>query len=328
MGSPVISVVIPTFNRGEAILHTLKSLETQSYPAQSYEVLVVDSSNDESVEVLRRYELAHDKAYALRIIREERPGLHYAKNTGAIQARGEIVAVIEDDARADAGWLQALSDVFREPDVAAAGGRVEPLWLGQPPQWMQPFFVFLTLFSPGNELRPVNDEYLVGCNLAVRREVLFKSGGYNPDLVKGELLGDGEAGLQRKILGRGLGKVMYVPDALVHHEVPEKRLTFEYMLSRMRAEGACVAHTIFQEQKPDMLGLLALALEKGGKGLHRFWTASQADRQGHTYFDNRFRAASYLRQSAYFFKLATDRRFREFAAREEWMEAEAGGASF
>ncbi|MFW5487274.1 MAG: glycosyltransferase [Desulfovibrio sp.] len=327
MASPLISVVIPTFNRGGAILHTLKSLETQSLPSQSYEVLVVDSSNDDSVDILRRYEQAHDKPYDFRVIREERAGLHYAKNTGTIEARGEIVAVIEDDARADVNWLQTLVDAFDDPAVAAAGGRVEPLWFGQPPTWMEPFYVFLTLFSPGKETRPVQGECLVGCNIAVRRDILFKAGGYNPDLIKGRIIGDGEAGLQRKIFSRGLGKVMYVPAALVHHEVPQKRLTFEYMLSRMEAEGACVAHMIFQEKKPEATGLLTLAAEKAWKGVYRYWLSWRAEAESHAYYDNRFRSASYFRESAYYLKLVTDTNFREFAAREDWMKGEAGGGA-
>jgi glycosyltransferase involved in cell wall biosynthesis len=62
----------------------------------------------------------------VRYVREERPGLDWARNHGIAEARYDITAFTDDDARPDRGWLRAIAHAFAEPEVMAVTGLVAP----------------------------------------------------------------------------------------------------------------------------------------------------------------------------------------------------------
>lgn len=94
--SPLISVVIATYNMGQYLPLALDSALRQSYP--SLDVIVVDDgSTDDSVEALRPF--LDDPR--VRYIRQENAGQASAKNRGIGEARGELVAFLD----ADDVWL-------------------------------------------------------------------------------------------------------------------------------------------------------------------------------------------------------------------------------
>ena len=79
-----------------------------------------------------------------------------------------------------------------------------------------------------------------GCNMAVRKSVLFEIGGFNPDGIGDKrsiwLRGDGECGMENKILTRGL-KLFYDPQAWLFHRIPQSRLTPDYFYWRLFIQG-------------------------------------------------------------------------------------------
>ena len=86
---PSVSVVICTRDRPEELRRCLASLPAQTL--RPLEVIVVDNAS--SGEATRTAALNAGVVY----VREDRPGLDYARNTGAATARGEIVAYTDDD---------------------------------------------------------------------------------------------------------------------------------------------------------------------------------------------------------------------------------------
>ena len=98
---PKISVVICTFNRHEMLLEAIMSIELQDLPDQEYELIIVDNSDD-----LRAREQFRDGlqiSCAHRCLDEARPGLSRARNIGIHAARADLVAFLDDDARACIG---------------------------------------------------------------------------------------------------------------------------------------------------------------------------------------------------------------------------------
>src|ERR1700759_5182615 len=90
---PLVSVVIPTFNRRHLILRALQSVVEQTYP--HLEVIVVDdASTDGTVEFL---ESKHFNV-PLRVIRiEQNSGPSAARNKGIACASGKYVALLDSD---------------------------------------------------------------------------------------------------------------------------------------------------------------------------------------------------------------------------------------
>lgn len=113
----LVSVVVCTYNRADYLDVCLLSLQRQSYP--NYETIVVNGpSTDETNKVLAKYPAVKV------ILQKELNGLSFARNLGIRVAKGEIVAFIDDDAVADARWLEKLAAGYTDPDVGGVGGLV------------------------------------------------------------------------------------------------------------------------------------------------------------------------------------------------------------
>lgn len=236
------SVIIPTYgHRPDYLRNAQLSVQDQSLPADDYEILVVDNSPGDSAFSIVE-EVNRNGGHVVRYIRTPVVGLHHARHTGAREATGEILVYIDDDVVVHREWLAALLQPFEDPQVACDGGKILPLWEAQPPEWYSQFNPqYLSLLDLGGETRKLRWPACVwGCNMAVRREVLHRLGGFNPDALGDRKLiwlrGDGECGLQEKIYDAGLC-VVYVPGAWVHHRIPASRLTPEHFFWRFFIQG-------------------------------------------------------------------------------------------
>lgn len=94
MPQPLISVIIPTYNKGHVLAATLHALQEQTVPADQYEVLVIDDGSTDGTEALvAGLTPAHRQAYR----RQENLGAGQARNDGAEMARGEILLFLDAD---------------------------------------------------------------------------------------------------------------------------------------------------------------------------------------------------------------------------------------
>lgn len=118
-GQPLVSIVIPVYNKHLYTFHCLRSL-LPTLDGIACEVIVVDDrSQDETAEMLAAMT-------GLRVLRnEENQGFIRSCNAGARLARGEFLVLLNNDTEPKAGWLQALLATFREmPDAGMAGARL------------------------------------------------------------------------------------------------------------------------------------------------------------------------------------------------------------
>src|SRR4051794_14880310 len=118
MAQPVVSVVVPTRGRADYLEVALASLAGQDL-AEPYEVIVVDDgSSDRTPEVVA--------AAGVRSLRHERRRtLNAARNSGVGAAAADLIALVDDDVDAPAGWLRALVEgATRHPDAEAFGGPI------------------------------------------------------------------------------------------------------------------------------------------------------------------------------------------------------------
>lgn len=99
----LFSVVICTFNRADMVGRAIRSVLAQTF--EGFELIVVDDgSTDETPSMIASFE---DRR--MRIIRRLNGGLSAARNTGIAAASGRYVTFLDDDDRADPGWLESLA---------------------------------------------------------------------------------------------------------------------------------------------------------------------------------------------------------------------------
>jgi glycosyltransferase involved in cell wall biosynthesis len=184
----------------------------------------------------------------IRYYYESQPGLHMGRHKGAKEARGKILTYCDDDIVAENTWLEGIYESFQDPEVVLVGGKIMPLYEGEVPDWLNSFWTvneygrslgYLSLLDFGNEVREIPSYYVYGCNFSIRKDILFKLGGFNPDSMPQDLIrfrGDGESALSLKIMEKGY-KVVYNPKASIKHRVPKERMTIEYFCKRSFNQG-------------------------------------------------------------------------------------------
>ena len=119
VAQPRVSVVIPHLNTPDVLLRCLASVAGQVLDRGAVEIIVADNGSTVPLDAVRA---AYPK---VRIVVERAPGPGLARNAGAAIARAPVLAFIDADCRAEAGWLQAAVDaVEADPARAVVGGDV------------------------------------------------------------------------------------------------------------------------------------------------------------------------------------------------------------
>ena len=117
---PFFSIIIPTYARPKQLAVCLESLVRLDYPRARFEVIVVDDGSDKPPEtVVAQF---HDRLNVT-LLTQPHAGPATARNTGATQAKGEILAFTDDDCTPASNWLQTLAAHFSETPAYAIGGQ-------------------------------------------------------------------------------------------------------------------------------------------------------------------------------------------------------------
>lgn len=244
-----VTIIIPTYNRSKILGKTIESCVNQSYPKESFEIIIADNnSTDNTRAVVEEWQKKSD--VRITYIHEPRQGAHYARNTAAKQSDSELLYFTDDDMIADKDALRNIVKVFdMNYNVAVAGGKVLPKWEFDPPEWLEKYFKngALSLIEKSEKLIIASyDLGIYSCHQAILRSVLFECGGFNPDIEKENLVGNGETGLNIKILEAGYN-FAYIDDSVSYHEIPRSRMTQKYLNSRMGNQGNCDSFTLFRK---------------------------------------------------------------------------------
>lgn len=168
-------------------------------------------------------------------------GLSDARNTGMAHATRDVIAFIDDDATADADWLERLVQHYHDPKVLAVGGRITPTWPAGRPHWFPAEFDWVIGCSyKGQPEAVARVRNLIGCNMSVRRTCLHRIEGFRTGLGR---VGDNAAGCEETDFFIRLrdeftdGVILLDPSARVHHVISPNRTHWPYFIGRCRAEG-------------------------------------------------------------------------------------------
>lgn len=262
-----ISVVICVFTeqRWDDILAAVTSIREQRYPA--HEIIVSVDHNPDLFERLKQ--VLPD---VIVIENAEGRGLSGGKNTGAARAGGDVVAYLDDDAVADAGWLETFALAYQDPAVMGVGGRTLSMWPGAPssrellehPSSVTALLAGLPLAEAGGRPRWFPEEFdwtvggtyrgmvagrvrnVLGGNASFRREVFDLAGGFHTGIgrshqknsEKHRPLGCEETEFCIRLRQRHPQTVLLYDDrAVIWHRVPDIRARLRYFRQRCYAEG-------------------------------------------------------------------------------------------
>src|SRR5262249_13382430 len=242
-----ISIVIATYNRAQRLEGTLAALASQEIPdSLKWEIVVVDNnSRDSTADAVAAF--CRTATVPVRYVFEPRQGLSHARNRGVREARGSILAFIDDDVVPAPDWVAQVSAAIDRWNADGVGGRILPRWESPPPAWLAASPRLLRLLAimdyDGSGLLslPLQRQPQVwGANMAFRRELFDRVGEFDPRLgvVGDKLFKCGESDLVHRALELGL-KIAYDAALTVFHRIGADRMRKAYFrrLVFERAQG-------------------------------------------------------------------------------------------
>ena len=233
---PEVSVVVcaHTLDRWDDISRGMKALAEQSQPP--LEVLLVVDHNDE---LLARASEAFPNVRVLPNV--NRAGANGGRNTGVAEAKGSVIAFLDDDARPEPDWVERLASAYDDPSVQAVGGYADPVWPDRRPAHLPHELDWIVGCTyQGQPTSRADVRNLWGCNMSMRKDAFEQVGTFNEDIGRIGLIplgADDTEWFIRLAQKRPGSRVVFEPRALVHHRVTEPRTTWAYLRSRSHAEG-------------------------------------------------------------------------------------------
>ena len=121
MGLPNVSVVLVNFRGIDDTLNAIKSIQETNYPKDQLEIVVVDNaSGDNSVEKLK---ILGNKIVLVEA--NENLGFAGGVNLGVKKSAGEVIGLLNNDAKCDVNWINTAVDTFlNDKDVASVASKV------------------------------------------------------------------------------------------------------------------------------------------------------------------------------------------------------------
>ncbi len=209
-----ISLIIPSYNRQNIVLNTLKELGNQS--VQQFEVIIVDQTPLVNADLkLYKYDQIDYK-----YIQIEEIGLPNARNVGADNSKGNILIFIDDDCIPDNNLVQSYMDLFKSADqeIWCFGGKVieknsdifmeDAFLVGG---WITWYGKTLKNFVTDNS---GECEWAPGGNFAVKRSKFLEVGGFDKNFIGNAMLEDGDFGYTIRENG---GQIWYSPIPAIEH---------------------------------------------------------------------------------------------------------------
>jgi glycosyltransferase involved in cell wall biosynthesis len=234
---PLVSIVICTYKREKYLPICLDHLKKQEASYEKFEVVIVDNnSKDNTPEICKKF-IEENEKMNISYFLETNPGLSNARNRGITEAKGELIAFIDDDGYAKSDYVSVLIDILKNDDYQeyiAFGGKVEPFYNpGKKPKWISKYIEgVVSRVDLGEKIKAFDKKYPAGCNMIFRRSAFEKFGSFNNDL---HTRGDDKYMFDK--LKKQKQKVLYIPSLYVDHFIDDYRLEKKFIAKLSKIIG-------------------------------------------------------------------------------------------
>ncbi|MBE9038749.1 glycosyltransferase family 2 protein [aff. Roholtiella sp. LEGE 12411] len=243
-----ITIAIPTYNGATRLPKILDKLLTQRRIEHlNGEIVIVDNnSSDDTSEVIERYQKICNSNFPLRYFLETEQGAAFARLRAVREARGELIAFLDDDNLPDPDWVaEAYTFGAEHPQAGVWSGQIHGDFEVKPPEKFERIQAFLAIREHGLEphlFDAANLRLPPGAAIIVRKKAWSENVPQRPKL-SGKLPGilvqgdDYEPLLYIHYAG---WEIWYNPTMHTYHQIPRWRLEKEYLLTLARGCGLCI----------------------------------------------------------------------------------------
>ena len=205
--TPAFSVIVPTYERPEALRRCLEGLANLEHT--SWDVVVINDGGETS---FQRLDEGLRSRLPLRLLEAPHSGPAAARNRGARLAEGQFLAFTDDDCVPEPDWLTAFQRGFETTGADALGGEcLNPHGTNIPAMTWHLYSAFM---REQTRDRSGNDLMIPSNNVAYRREAFWAAGGFDESFpaAAGE-----DIDLAYRVVERGYRQV-YLESARVWHD--------------------------------------------------------------------------------------------------------------
>ncbi|WP_114751773.1 glycosyltransferase [Pleomorphovibrio marinus] len=231
-----ISVIICCYNSSSRIKETLKHIGLQVVSKEIiWEVIIVNNCSSDNTEEVAKKEWSNNNIsnVPFKIVKEDSPGLSYARNKGINEAKFEFIILCDDDNWLDKNYIKNAFTILKNKTIiGAVGGQSIASSDGPFPSWFEKYKDNYAIGKQGNISGDVSDRgYLWGAGIVFRKslyEIAFsKCPPLLTDRIGGSLSSGGDSEICKRILL--LNKELHYCDELKFtHFIPQYRLTENY----------------------------------------------------------------------------------------------------
>ncbi|MDZ8051998.1 MAG: hormogonium polysaccharide biosynthesis glycosyltransferase HpsE [Aulosira sp. ZfuVER01] len=245
-----ITVAIPTYNGAERLPKLLDQLLAQTGVEHlNWEIIVVDNNSCDRTEfVVNHYQTICNNICPLRYFLETKQGAAFARIRAVYEARGQLVAFLDDDNLPAPDWLIAAYNFgSKYPQAGAWSGQIHANYEVSPPHNFERIQAFLAIREQGDQPYLFDADNLrlpPGAALVVRKQVWYENVPKIPTL-SGKLPGvfvQGDDYEPLLYIHNAGWEIWYNPAMHTYHQIPHWRLEKNYLLSLARGCGLCIFH--------------------------------------------------------------------------------------
>jgi GT2 family glycosyltransferase len=217
MGLPKVSIVLVNFRGIDDTLNAIKSIQETNYPQELTEIVVVDNaSGDNSVEALKKL-----NNQIILIESNENLGFAGGVNLGVSKSSGEIIGLLNNDAKCDKNWITSAIETFQEDKEIASVASKVLTWDGSAVDFVDGSLTWYGMGYKREALKPTEEiidfkrEVLFGTGSALffRKNIFLEVGGFDDRFFM--FYEDVDLGWRLNLLGY---KVIYEPKSIAFHK--------------------------------------------------------------------------------------------------------------
>ena len=200
-----VSIIVPTYNAEKTIKDCIESILSINY--KNYEAIFVDDgSTDNTVSIIEEFAC---KSKNIKLVKQKHKGPASARNLGVKMSNGKIIFFTDSDCIVPKNWIREfLKYFFSDENIGAVGGSLKP---ASTSTIYEIFDQKRREILYGAEKKFVNA--LPTCNLAVRRDVFNRIGGFD-ESFKHASAEDYDLCIRIRMLGY---RILYDPNVFVLH---------------------------------------------------------------------------------------------------------------
>jgi glycosyltransferase involved in cell wall biosynthesis len=209
---PIISIITPTYNRADELVHLYESLKKQTVDLKLFEFIISDDGSTDITQSMVE-EWQFNSPFKIKFISQKNQGPGAARNHGLDIAEGELILFIDSDCEAHPDWIQTIYEEYLNDSFDACGG---PDGSKDDFTTLQKAIDFaMTSFITTGGMRGHSEKMMAKFfprthNMGLKRSVYEKVGGFG-DLRHGQ-----DIELSNRIRKSG-ARIKFLINAMVYH---------------------------------------------------------------------------------------------------------------